>query len=441
MSCPVGKHFSLGLVALLCVLLSPAGPALAQSTSERYTIELLTIEPGDHVFNMFGHSALRVVDRQERTDQVFNWGTVRFTPDLTQRFVAGPLDYYLSVEPFERALGTYRRENRRVVGQPLRLSQPEAARLVARIVANAKPESCTYRYHHFRENCSTKLRDLIDEISGGALQRSATGPSGRTFREHLYEVGAPPAEIVLAFDLLCNSTWDEPVSRWDALFLPQNLHDEIAQARASDGELLGGRERTYLERQGGPVPRVSVRPGWYIFSLPALLLLLALGLGQLGQPAGRPVAAVGYVLLGLLSGLTALAALAAWTLTAHADLAASESLIYLWPTDLALVICGPQAMGAKARHARITWLYLLVRAATFAAGLLLLLAGVLGQPLWSVALPTLAALVAGALLARRAHLAAAHEPDPDRVARRRKRKSKKQKRRLRKKRAGAPAAD
>lgn len=391
--------------SLLALLLSSlaASEAAAEGPAEpgRFEVEILTIEPGDDPTNMFGHSALRVVDHVDGTDWVFNWGTLEWAPDITERFVAGPLTYFLSVEPFSESIGYYREENRRVVGQGLDLRRDLAARLVEAVFENAQPERRDYAYHHFRDNCATRVRDVVDEASEGALRRVGHDPSGRSYREHLYFGGAPPLWVVLGFDLTANATWDQEPNDWAATFLPANLRHLAARARLATGRPLVYAEQVYLERRGPDPAPAPLRPGWILFGLPALLLALALLLGH--SRASRPLGATGLALLGLLAGLGALVGVAAWTLTAHTDFEGNECLLQLWPTDLALVVLGPLATSrkrARPRLRRALHLYFLAHAATSALALALLAAGVLTQTVWPTAAPTLAALALAALVTR-----------------------------------------
>jgi len=387
----------------LALALAVVSDARAESSGyrPRFEVELLTIDPGDEAVNMFGHSALRVVDHRIGADWVFNWGTLYWAPDIPRRFVAGPMSYFLGMEDFNETLAFYRSENRRMVGQRLELSQEHAALLVSEVIRNAQPDRSEYLYHHFDDNCATRVRDVLDRHSGGALRRAGHGMSGRTYREHLYFGSAPPGAIVMGFDVLANASWDREPNDWRATFLPARLHALASRATLADGRPLVVGEEVHLEREGPPPGRVAMRPGWYAFAVPALLLLLALLLPR-PRKVARVCGVTGFIVGGLLLGLAGVAGVAAWLFTAHTDFELNEALLHVWPTDIALVVLGPKALGKGARRAAFTARYLLVHAVVSALALLLLAVGVLHQQLWPVAVPTLTLLVVAALLTRRA---------------------------------------
>ena len=73
--------------------------------SSRIRISLLTCTPGQELYSIFGHSALRVIDKTDSnnvTDHVYNFGTFNFDdPGFYLKFVRGQLRYYVNVEQFE----------------------------------------------------------------------------------------------------------------------------------------------------------------------------------------------------------------------------------------------------------------------------------------------------------------------------------------------------
>src|SRR5437764_986958 len=62
-------------------------------------ISVLTCSPGDELYSLFGHSALRIIDSNSRTDIIYNWGTFDFDePDFYVKFMRGKLLYYVSAD-------------------------------------------------------------------------------------------------------------------------------------------------------------------------------------------------------------------------------------------------------------------------------------------------------------------------------------------------------
>jgi hypothetical protein len=63
---------------------------------------LLTCAPGTETYSIYGHSALRIVIPDKKTDAVYNWGVFDFsTPNFAWKFAKGRLDYMLIEEPLK----------------------------------------------------------------------------------------------------------------------------------------------------------------------------------------------------------------------------------------------------------------------------------------------------------------------------------------------------
>ena len=79
-------------------------------------VSLLTFFPGSEIYELEGHTALRVVDG--RGDTAYNWGTFDFlAPGFVYRFVSGQTDYMVAAAPTDLFLSYYADSGRRVVEQ------------------------------------------------------------------------------------------------------------------------------------------------------------------------------------------------------------------------------------------------------------------------------------------------------------------------------------
>ncbi|MCC7540952.1 MAG: DUF4105 domain-containing protein [Deltaproteobacteria bacterium] len=384
---------------------SPTATSSPRVGPRRYYVELITMGPGDLLFARFAHNAIRVRDRERRTDRVFNWGTFAFGPDFAWKFVKGHAMYWLSTQAFQDTLEIYASHDRYVIGQVLDLTDAEAEDLVARIERNLRPEHRQYRYHHFDDNCSTRVRDLLDTVTHGALRRSVPGMTDRSFRQTAYQTLGTELWLVGFLDIFANQRFDRVMSRWDELFLPERLHDAAKRVRVPRGN--GGSrplvilERRYVERQAPPPRREPppVRPTWVLFGALAVMLALAMAVSARAPRAARWLGNTGFVLFGLVAGISGIASLVLWAFTDHADLAWNVNLLSLWPTDIALVVLGPRALGARRRHAALLFRYLAVHAVVTFGTVVVALAGLVRQDVGPVAVPVLGLVGAAALLA------------------------------------------
>ena len=69
---------------------------LSAQLSSEATISILTCRPGDSLENIFGHTAIRIVDPATNKDEIFNFGIFSFNePNFAIKFMRGKLLYRL----------------------------------------------------------------------------------------------------------------------------------------------------------------------------------------------------------------------------------------------------------------------------------------------------------------------------------------------------------
>jgi hypothetical protein len=316
----------LGL-ALLLTVAAGASPARASPL-----IDLYTMGPGDELFSAFGHAAICVRDGEAPAGRCYNYGTADFTTPvpLTWAFIRGRALFWVSVADTPWMLSYYVATGRAVWRQTLPLAPDEAERVAAALAASADERVKYYRYHHFDDNCTTRIRDVLDRATGGRLGRDrVVGP--RSFRDWAREGFAGDWPLLTAVELLLGRSADRRTDSWTAMFLPSQLRLEVARHFAAEPVLiLPGRPR--------PLPG-STRLGLAVWILAGVALALLVTLAF--RRGGRHARAIALTLTALLLGLvgTILWALAA--LSTFPELTRNEMLLALWPTDLVLPFLGP----------------------------------------------------------------------------------------------------
>ena len=190
-------------------------------------ISLLTCTPGKELYSTFGHSALRVIDKNNGTDLIFNYGTFDFNdPDFYKKFIRGKLLYFVSIDNFADFVNDYRFEERGIIEQTLNLSCAEKQNLVGALYENAKEENKYYKYDFVYDNCTTRLRDIVAKYCGDSLINKNILPYKRvTFRNLIHEYLNKGGEYwsKLGIDLLLGSPLDKKISNKEAMFLPDYL--------------------------------------------------------------------------------------------------------------------------------------------------------------------------------------------------------------------------
>lgn len=356
------------LVVLVVVL------AAGRASAEPPRIELVTMGPGDDAFSRFGHAAL-CVSRGARTARCFNYGTTDFsTPaPLTWAFLRGRARFWLSTIPRPVMLEAYAAEDRAVYSQVLPLDDAAARELARRVAADLAPDRRTYVYHHFRDNCSTRLRDHVDAVTGGALHAGTSRPYRRTYRDIVRDGFSSDTTLLVLSEIVPGRALDRRPSTWEAMFLPDVLRDEVARR-------LGARPARIAARRA-PLHHGDTRGGR------AVLAGGALGLGVFSFAAARTRRRrLHTALVGVPLGLIGLVLAALAIVSTLPELRTNELLLVFWPTDLVLPALPPRLVR------RYVTVRLVVLAAVAVAALLGLLTQPVAVPLALAALP-LATLV------------------------------------------------
>lgn len=284
-------------------------------------VSVLTFGPGDQTFSKFGHDALWVHDPRKpprQRDLVYNYGTFRFdSPWLIVDFLKGRLDYWLSVSTLERTVAAYRAANRSVSAQELALTSAQIEALTAFLAENAKPENASYRYDYYRDNCATRIRDVLDRHLGGALKSSAAAAAPLTYREHTRRLTVDAPLLFFALDLALGPLIDRPISEWEEMFLPARVASKLDQLKTAEGAPLVRRRFDLFEARRAPPPEgaPSFRWGW---------LLLGLGVGgglyalaRVERRWARASLAAGLGLVSAVAGLLGVLLLVLWLGTDH----------------------------------------------------------------------------------------------------------------------------
>ena len=243
------------------------------------------MEPGDRVWELFGHNALLIRDPETRFEQAYNYGLFdNYAAGFYPRFLRGEMMYWVEPAPLDSMLDTYRARNRRVWAQELDLDPAEKARLFELLQTASSPENRFYRYHYYLNNCSTKLRDLIDSVLGGQLRAATDGPPmDVTWREHTRRLTASDPLAYLGIDLVLGPRGDELTTRWQDMWVPMKLRDTvgalfITRSNGSRARLVRSEELWVDSTRGDePTAAPSLGPLFLLFGLAAGLSLSFLG--------------------------------------------------------------------------------------------------------------------------------------------------------------------
>lgn len=299
------------LFLLLTLLPKQTAAQTLQPDSNRIDVYLLTMLPGEEIYSIYGHSALRIVIPERNYDNVFNWGVFDFnTPNFTFKFVKGRLDYLMAGYSYERLVRDYFVEQRTVISQKINLNRDEKDKLMALIQENLKPENVAYRYDFFYDNCATRIRDIIENSTEAGLQLPENKKrENPTLRELLDIYQKPYPWLDLGIDMLLGMPADKKAGASEQMFLPDFLMSNLSEATINhDGrteELLGNPE-IVIDFNSEPIASSTFKsPLFILWAL--FVVILAISLSNIKSKWMRrvdiPIFAI-FSLLALLINFT-----------------------------------------------------------------------------------------------------------------------------------------
>ena len=221
---------------LSAVLLTPQ-QVLAEEKDEdtpldSVEVSLLTCQPHDEVYSLYGHTALRWHDLKTGLDIAFNWGVFNFkAPHFVIRFVFGLTDYELGAMRFDFFCQEYKHYGSMVTEQLLNLTNEEKARLKLALGENLKPENRVYRYNYFYNNCTTKARDIVEQCVSGEVKYAEREGFTPSYREMVHEMTHNKRWAQWGNDLLLGIKADQPTTLRQQEFLPYNLMYDFDRAQ------------------------------------------------------------------------------------------------------------------------------------------------------------------------------------------------------------------
>ena len=312
---------------------------------------MVTILPGEPVYSMFGHSALRVHDPVLGIDRLYNYGTFDFSdPLFIPKFAYGHLRYFLSVSPYRAALRAYERQRRPVIEQRLALSRSQRTALFRFLEVNARPENRYYQYVFFHDNCSTRVRDVLEQALGDAVQFANRPDPQKSFRHLLDPYAASLPLIDLSFDLALGTPAGRQPTPREAHFLPEYLFKAFSHAtietRDTTRALVAQTDTTQWIEGYDATPTAFNWPlatGW-------VFLVLTLGWTGWQATTGRQPGTRGDALLLTGVGLTGVLMCFLWFVATYEVTEHNWNLFWAWPTHLiaaAVLLWRPSAPGLR----------------------------------------------------------------------------------------------
>ena len=346
-------------------VVQPAPWANGSSNPQNLKIILVTIGPGYDVPSWFGHTAIAVQDTKLNYTRAYNYGMFSFDSTYLPKFVMGRLEFWVGVVPYEPMLRFYKKLDRDVRLLELNLPPKERAQIAAALEENIRPENREYLYHHYDDNCATRIRDMIDLGTQGQFKEYSKKPAAHNLRGHTLRHAI---YLLLGYGMMYaeTSSIDREITAWEEMFLPSELerHALAFKYKTPDGEVvpLAGKQTYYYEAQDRP--ETPDDPP-FLYHWMFFWGLLAGGVGfLLARQYRKEQARKWRVLLGLHSafigssfGFMGVLILLAWIFTDHVVMAHNENLFFTNPATFLLLPLGLMFAWGSQRAKR--WLPML----------------------------------------------------------------------------------
>lgn len=320
----------------------PASSIAAEPGAE-LTVYLLTMGPGDQVWEKFGHNAIWIHDAANSTDIAYHWGVFAFgDKDFYPNFIRGRMRYLMGAFDFNETIDAYRQSNRTVWAQELNLTPAQRYSLAQFVAWNVRPENRYYRYDYYRDNCSTRVRDALDGAVGGVIKTTFVNvPTSTTYRFHTERLTQDDWPIFTGTMAGLGQPTDQPITAYEEMFLPVKLKDHLQTLRVSSNGTsvpLVKSERVLFQATRAP-EAVDVRrgiTGYLVLSIVVILLMA----GSLALKAsGKPTLALSLIAVWtFVSGLGGVLLTGLWAFTDHVYSYRNENLFQLNPLSLIVLV-------------------------------------------------------------------------------------------------------
>jgi hypothetical protein len=338
--------------------------ASASVASDDLDITLVTFGLGQEVFERFGHNAIWVHDRVTGSDSTYDWGNFSFRqPGFIRRFLTGDTRYSMEGRDANAMLEYYRSLGRPITIQRLDLTPDQKRSLRDFLRWNVLEENKYYRYDYFLDNCSTRLRDALDRVLGGALRAASDSiRTPLTYRRESVRLTDGVRLMQTGIDIALGRPADAPLTVWESFFIPMRLRDALRGLTVPNGASGARVPLVEVERSIEPYPgtprvvELATAPRLVWRLLLVGLVLAALVAGIRVMAVSRRGAVWGLALVtaawSLLCGLIGAIVVLAWTATRHIFWAWNENLFLLSPLSLLLVVLLPMTLlGGRAARA------------------------------------------------------------------------------------------
>ena len=341
------------ILSVFCIIASNSLMAQQFNHSD-VRISLLTAAPGEPIYAVFGHSAIRVKIVSIDYDAVYNYGTFSYNePNFTYNFARGKMNYYLSKTSYERFINEYMSENREIREQVFELDSLQTMFMLQFLEKNYNKYPY-YHYNFFLDNCATRIRDLMLFVFDNEnhdylydndfflnnysilnktikqkfkIMSFAESQDSPTYRNliHSYLKKHPWGKF--GIDIGLGLPTDQKTGIFEQMFLPDYIFDAYSNLKYNDRPIVKETTKIFI-----PARPAQQQPG---FISPAIVCCFILALAILFTFVRKGAFAFDFTLF-FVAGLTGLLVVFLWFFTEHVFTANNLNIIWALPTHVVM---------------------------------------------------------------------------------------------------------
>ncbi len=330
------KHITL----LLLIFLAYLGNSQEYHLDPSAKISILTMGPGDQLYDAFGHSAFRVKDSVKGLDIVYNYGVYDFnTPNFYTKFARGKLLYLLAVTRYQPFFEYYKRQNRCIEEQILNLNAKETQKVFNFLANNAKPENRAYKYDFLYDNCATKIRDVLAINLGDTLQFPTDYlDKPATFRQLIQKNVHWNSWGSVGMDIAIGAVVDKKASPWEFQFLPEYVKKSADKATLNrqniKTDLVASKKTLFKGNIDRKNPTTFLLSPLFIFLLIAIIIIFITYKDAKQDTRNRFLDGSIFFITGSIGIFLFLL----WVATDHSTTANNYNLLWAFPLNLLFFI-------------------------------------------------------------------------------------------------------
>ena len=318
-----------------------------QTPSAEAQVFLVTVGPGQLVWERFGHNGLWIRDPAHGINRIYHWGLFNFqSRNFWPKFLKGYMDYSIGNELPGRFFQFHAYHDREVRIQELNLTDDQKNRLIDLLLENNTEGNRIYRYDYFLDNCSTRARDAIDTVLGGVIFKETKDKgTGTSFRSHTRRLLQKMLLPYLGIQIGLGHPADEEISEWEEMFTPMAFRRHLNKIHLPDGSPLVLSDSLFFKSSSMEEPTEVKSFLFFCMSVSVSVGVVTVILGY-GTRSGKKFARILLAMVGsvwgLLSGLFGVVLLLIWLVTEHRFGHWNENLFQYnplsWVVGLAFVI-------------------------------------------------------------------------------------------------------